>query len=342
MESNKVHFRHIMLHCYRKGQTATQAKDEICAVHGEAAVTKMTCTRWFQRFRNGDFELEDAPRSGRPTVVESDEISAMIAADRHLTTREIAAHLCVDQSTVLRRLHKLGMVSKCDVWVPHELTEKNLMDRISISDSLLKRHQSASFLKRLVTGDEKWIVYNNVVRKRSWSKRGEAPQTTAKDGLHPKKVMLCIWWDCKGVVYYELLPPNQTINSDKYCSQLDKLKRALLKDRPELINRKVVVFHQDNAKPHTSLQTRQKLLRLGWDVLPHPPYSPDLAPSDYYLFRSLQNDLNGMTFASEELLKNYLNEFFAQKSQNFYERGIMQLPERWQKVIDQNGQYIID
>jgi len=85
----------------------------------------------------------------------------------------------------------------------------------------------------------------------------------AKAGLHPKKVMLCIWWDWKGVVYYELLPLNQTINSTKYYSQLDKLKQAIDQERPELVNRKGVVFHQDNAKPHVSMMIRQKLLKLG-------------------------------------------------------------------------------
>ena len=331
-----------MLYYFRKGKNATQACAKICAVYGEDVVTKATCQNWFKRFRENNFDVADAPRSGRPSGIESDEISAMIAADRHLTSREIAAHLSVGHATVLRRIHDLGMVSKCDVWVPHQLSEKNLMDRMAISNSLLKRNEEAPFLKRLVTGDEKWIVYNNVVRKRSWSKPGEPPATTPKDGLHPNKVMLSIWWDWKGVVYYELLPPNQTINSDVYCRQLDKLKRALAEKRPELVNRKGVVFHHDNAKPHTSLQTQQKLTSLGWDVLPHPPYSPDLAPSDYHLFRSLQNDLNGLAVVSFDLLKNHLDDFFGQKPQNFYERGIMQLPERWQKVIDQNGQYIID
>jgi len=126
-----------------------------------------------------------------------------------------------------------------------------------------------------------------------------------------------------------------------YCHQLDKLNDSLKQKRPELINRKGVVFHQDNARPHTSLVTRQKLLQLGWDILPHPPYSPDLAPSDYYLFRSLQNFLDGKTFTSNEEVKNHLDQFFASKEQKFYERGIMLLPERWQKVLDQNGQYII-
>jgi len=119
----------------------------------------------------------------------------------------------------------------------------------------------------------------------------EPPLIAPKTGLHPK-VLLCIWWDWKGIVYYELLPHNQTINSDKYCSQLDRLKAAIDEKRPELANRKGVVF-QDNARPHVSLHTRQKLVQLGWDVLPHPPYSPDLALSNYHLFRSLQNSLNG-------------------------------------------------
>ena len=110
-----------------------------------------------------------------------------------------------------------------------------------------------------MTGDEKWILYNNVERKRSWGKWNEPPLTTPKAGLHPKKVMLCIWWDWKGVLYYEFLPENQLINSNKCCSQLDQLKAALDKKRPELVDRKHKIFHQDNTKLHVSLMTRQKL-----------------------------------------------------------------------------------
>ena len=109
-----------------------------------------------------------------------------------------------------------------------------------------------------------------------------------------------------------------------------------------MTNRKGVVFHHDNARPHTSLVTRQKLLELGWDVLPHPPYSPNLAPSDYFLFRSLQNSLNGKNFNNDDDVKSYLVQFFADNNQKFYERGIMMLLERWQMVIAQNGQCITE
>ena len=76
--------------------------------------------------------------------------------------------------------------------------------------------------------------------------------------------------------------------------------------------------------------------------MPHLPYSPDLAPSNYHLFRSFQNHLNGKTFYLNQAVKNELIPFFACEDQTFYESGIMKLTERWQKVIEQNGQYIID
>ena len=112
----------------------------------------------------------------------------------------------------------------------------------------------------------------------------EPPPTTPKAGLHPKKVMLCIWWDWKGLLCYELPPENQTIISNKYCSQSDQLKATLDEKHPELVNRKCIIFHQDNARLPVSLMTRQTLLWPGWEVLIHPPYSPDIAPSDFHLF----------------------------------------------------------
>ncbi|CAK9828058.1 Mariner Mos1 transposase [Anthophora retusa] len=79
-----------------------------------------------------------------------------------------------------------------------------------------------------------------------------------------------------------------------------------------------------------------------WEVLQHPPYSPHLAPSDFHLFRSLQNNLNGKNFGSVEAIKNYLQTFFAEKPRSFYEKGIYELVKRWQTVVENGGDYIID
>ena len=125
---------------------------------------------------------------------------------------------------------------------------------------------------------------------------------------------MCVWWDWKGVLYYELLLENQVINSKKFFSQLDQLKAELHERHPELGNRKCITFHQDNARPHVSLMTRQKLLHLGWEALIHPPYSPVTALLDFHVFRSLQNSFNGKNFKSLGDCKRHLEMFFAQKN----------------------------
>lgn len=334
--------RHILLFFYEKGENAAQARQNICAVYGEDTLSKSAARKWFARFRSGNLEVKDAPRTGRPIVEKVDEIFQKIHEDRHISTRDIARELHIGQSSVLRHLQKAGYTKKLDVWVPHELSMKNLMDRVSACETLKKRNEIEPFLKRLITGDEKWIRYENIVRKRSWGKRTDKPQTAPKAGLTENKVMLCVWWDWKGIVYYEVLPHGLTLNSNLYCKQLDNLNEAIAKKRPEISNRKGVVSHHGNARPHTSLMTRQKLTDLGWEVLTHPPYSPDLAPSDYYLFRSLQNSLDGLKLTSKEDCEKHLSQFFAKKSQKFYTDGIMRLPEKWQKVIDQNGTYLLE
>ena len=98
-------------------------------------------------------------------------------------------------------------------------------------------------------GIEKWMLCNNVECKISWGMQNEPPSTIPNASLHPKKMMY-IWWHWKVVLYYELLPENQMINSNKYCSQLDQLKTGFDKKHPELVNRKHIIFHQDNARPH--------------------------------------------------------------------------------------------
>ena len=135
---------------------------------------------------------------------------------------------------------------------------------------------------------------------------------------------------------FELLPPNTTITSDLYCNQLDRLAAQIQQKRP---HHGPVRFLHDNARPHTAVRTRQNLLELDWEVLIHPPYSPDLAPSDYHLFLSLSNALRNEMFDNDDELNQWLANFFASKPAAFYSKGIMSLPEKWQNVLDCNGDY---
>ena len=130
MESNKQHFRHILLFYYRKGKNAVQARKKLTDVYGEDVLTVRQCQNWFAKFRSGNFDVEDAPRSGRPVEADKDTIKALVDANRRITTREIGERLNLSNSTVYDHLKGLGLTSKLDIWVPHVLTERNLCRRV--------------------------------------------------------------------------------------------------------------------------------------------------------------------------------------------------------------------
>ena len=91
------------------------------------------------------------------------KIKVMVENNRPSTTRKITEKLIISHKCVERHLKQLGYVNQLDIWVPHKLNEIQLTKRISICYSLLKRNETDPFLKRIITGDEKWIVYDNVV-----------------------------------------------------------------------------------------------------------------------------------------------------------------------------------
>ncbi|KAG5327304.1 MOS1T transposase, partial [Pseudoatta argentina] len=90
---------------------------------------------------------------------------------------------------------------------------------------------------------------------------------------------------------------NETITEDRYRLHLMHLSRALKEKRPLYAQRhdKVILLH-DNARPHVAKPVKTYLETLKWEVLPHPPYSPDIAPSDFRLFRSMAHGLADRRF----------------------------------------------
>ena len=160
--------------------------------------------------------------------------------------------------------------------------------------------------------------------------------------MHPCKIMLCVWWTGCQVVHYELLPTGQMITGDLYLQQLEQVQQALCQKKPALVNRYGVLFLHDNTRPHVAQVVRDTIQQLGWETLCHPPYSPDLTPTDYHLFHSLYNHLCGKSFTNETDLRQVLTNFFASKTLGIYRKGIELLETYWQKVLDADGDYFED
>ncbi|KAK6762699.1 hypothetical protein RB195_023421 [Necator americanus] len=166
------------------------------------------------------------------------------------------------------------MVKKLGQWLPLAFSDGNRQRRLDICTQLLSRSRRFDWLDTVVTGDEKWVLYVNHTHKCTWCTGDEMQDPFVKDEIHEKKVMLSVWWGVSGNYRFELLSDNTTVTAEVYCAQLQRLIR---KEHPKLDN--VHLLH-DNARPHIAKKTFQKILELGWEVLPHSPSSPDLAPSD--------------------------------------------------------------
>ena len=84
----------------------------------------------------------------------------------------------------------------------------------------------------------------------------------------------------------------------------------------------------------------EKTENMGWEVLPRPPYSPDLAPSDYHFFGFVKNQMQGQHYVTNEALQTAVHQCLRAAGTDFYRKGIFKLPERWEKCVQINGDYV--
>lgn len=339
------HLRHILLYECHRHSNATQAARNIIAVYGKGYISNRSARKWFAKFKKGDFSLTDAPRSGRPSNFSNECLSSLLKDDNRQTTRELAEQLGCDPQTVLNHLNSMGKIQKFGAWIPHQLNEDNKNQRLVACASLLARYRRAvqqhrPFLSLIVTGDEKWCLHVNMKHRKEWVDQDQQAKPRVKQEKYSRKVMLCVWWGMEGVIYWELLQRNVTITAAIYVQQLERVAQAVTQKRPN--SRYELILQHDNARPHVAKMTKLAIQDLNWEVLQHPPYSPDIAPSDFYLFRAIANDIRGVTFKSDEDVRIWLGEWFGSKDQVFFRHGIEKLPKRWETVISNDGEYIID
>ena len=293
---NNRHLREVLIFFFHSKKTVAEAHRELQKVYGDAALSETTCRDWLE---------------------------ALLDEDPCQTQEELASALGVTRQAISKQWHALGMVQKQGTWVPYDLKPRDVERRFFACEQLLQPQERKGF--------------SNPKRRKLWGLPGHASTSSALQNIHAAKVMLCIWWDQAGVIYYELLNPNATITRELYRTQLMRLSRALHEKRPQYEQRhKKVILQHDNSRPHVAKPVKTYLEKLKWEVLPHPSYSPDIAPFDYY---SMAHVLADQQFSSYEDIEKWLHSWIASKDEHFYRNGIRALPERWVKVVANDGQY---
>jgi histone-lysine N-methyltransferase SETMAR len=343
MAMERKDVRKLINYCFLRHLSTSEATRELCDTYNSYFVSLSTVKRWYSKFKEGEDCFEDAPRSGRPLKSLEDNIEEQLVINKRATSRAIANEIGEIHETVWRYLIKMGKRYMENVWIPHELSISNKQRRVDICTQLLEMLAMNNFLNQMITVDEIWVYWENVgtFNNKSWRGERDEPLTSPSRILTTKKHMATIFWDVKGLILMDILPRNQTITAAHYCGQLDKLVIAIQQKRRRLISTGYhnVHFLHDNATPHTAIITKDKLTSLRFTVLPHPPYSPDLAPSDFYLFSPLKRHLSGKCFENEADVTAALDEWFASKSTEFFHDGIHKLPDRWRRCINNAGNY---
>lgn len=321
---------------------------QLTEVYGEKCMSVQHVRKWCREFTGGRTDIHDEERSGRPSVSDEtiEKVEGILLEDRRITIRELALRVPeVSCSTIDKILSEiLGYRKVCARWVPRMLTENHKQQRVDCSRHFLRQYgdKKEELLDSIVTGDETWAFHFTPETKqqsREWRHSTSPKPKKFKQTHSAGKVMATVFWDRKGILLIDFMPPGTTINSDKYCDTLWKLRRAIQNRRRGKLSKGVTLLH-DNARPHVSRQTQDLLKQFGWTVMPHPPYSPDLAPSDYHLFPNLKEHLGGQRFSTDDEVKEEVTRYLNGLAANFFDMGIQKLVQRLQKCLDRNGDYV--
>ena len=294
--------------------------------------------------------MENEPHNRRPrtsvTEPNIDRAGAPIHENRRITIKELGAMLSISVGSVEDIVKYHLHCRKVNVrWVPHTLTDVNKIGRMQAASHLLQQFEDEgdAFLKSIVTTDETWVHYfspESQQSSREWRHTSSPKPKRERRSCSAGKVM-AFFWGWQGVIHVDFLTDARTVNAAYYSDLLAKDVKEKIRSKRKTGGKRVA-FLQDNACPHTAKTTMETLRKLKWNLLTHPLYSPDLAPSDFYLFGRLKSDLQGMRFVDNDSVIQTVREWIHRQPQASFEKGIRMLPERWKKCVDSGGEYVED
>ena len=213
----------------------TEALSKLKQVYGNEAMSRCRVFEWYNRFKEGREDVEDDPRSGRPSTSKIEEnverVRQEVRSDCRLTVRMIANELSMNSERVWTIItEELGMRKICAKLVLRLLTDEQER-RVEVCQDILTRLETdPNLLGRTITGDESWIFEYDLFTKRQsleWKSPTSPRPKKVRMSKSKVKVMLIDFFDVRGIVHKEFLPQDQTINQHIYKDILRHLMRSV-------------------------------------------------------------------------------------------------------------------
>ena len=144
---------------------------------------------------------------------------------------------------------------------------------------------------------------------------------------------MTVFIDYQGLVHHEFLPSGQTVNKEYYLGVMRRLRESIRRKRHDLWKNNSWFLHHDNAPSHTAMVVRQFLAKHNTNIIPQAPYSPDMAPCDFFLFNRLKNPLRGRYFETTDIIKQKSLQALKDISKHEYERCFQDWIKSWHMCI---------
>lgn len=302
-------------------------------VYTEDMPSIKTIQKWTKKMIDGNWSIFDLPREGRPERTElSEKIQEVLAYNQYASTKKIAKKVGADPKTVKKVLiEKLRMRKVNFKWIPYVLTLELKAKRVEMAKELFDFLSGCNDqkLRKVITQDETWVYFSNP-RNSMWLEEGQPIPEKPKKTIGAKKVMISVIWGITGIISITMLPIGQKFNRNFF-------EQKVLGDLSSTIKTNGFFLHMDNARPHL---VAKKLKELGITRLEHPPYSPDLAPSDFFLFGYLKKLLEGEEFNSEIQLFDRVTEILKGISKSVLKSVYEEWMNRLLIVQESKGNYI--
>ena len=323
---------------FLKGLSAKTAFDELQSTLGSSAPGQTTIYDWYRKFKQGNFNVEEAPRIGRPKItISEDKVVRLIRKDPYFTPKSMEPFLGIDHRTIKRILvEDLDMVKVSTKWLPKILSSDQKQIRVDCARKMISSIESMDDISYLFTQDETWL-YMEYGRRHMWLKSGMKPPVVEKRHIASKKTMISVSFSPVGLFKITALPKNQNFNKAFYVDNvLSDLHNYLGGNKRSNVS-KNVVLHTNNAPSH---RVDDELHNLGINRLVHPPYTPDLAPCDFFLFGYIKMRLEGRSYDNADNIVQEVTNIMLNISQETYLRVFQEWIRRLKACVDTKGEYV--
>jgi histone-lysine N-methyltransferase SETMAR len=349
MELSQRDFRVMIFYDFKRGFSYTECHENLVKTFGEGAPSKSTINFWFNEFKRGRHTFEDEHRSGRPveatTPENIDRVRQLIKDHRNITKRELEEALGVGSGTVETILHDhLGVRKIASRWIPHLLSNEQKQLRVDWCRFMLNKfdHGRSRRVWDIVAGDETRIYsYDPETKQQStvWVFDDEQLPTKVTRSRSAAKQMVAVFFSRRGLVAAVPLVEQKTVNAEWYCTVcLPAVFDKLQETRPGT-GLRGILLHHDNAPAHTAAQTIDFLHTTGVQLVSHPPYSPDLAPCDFYLFPEIKKRLRGKRYESANAAVAVMNDILDDIPKENFSKCFEKWFDRMDKCIRVDGCY---